>query len=119
MVRSFLEGSKSKEGEPNACVNFLVGAGSKAVASVTTYPLVVSKVHLYTQHPGEESNEHGLLEAVQEILSEEGVRGLYKGLSSQIGSAMLKEAFLNMTRHEIYFLVHSSLTSSNSKVAMK
>ena len=48
VVRGYLEPDRTDESS-KALVDYIVGAGSKAVASTTTYPLVVCKIHLYVK----------------------------------------------------------------------
>lgn len=85
--------------------NFLIGASSKLIAATITYPLVVSKIFLYTR----EEKLKGLFETMKLIFNTEGMSGLYKGLETQLISAVFKEAFLNMFRKEISYFVSKIL----------
>ncbi|GBG26365.1 Mitochondrial substrate carrier family protein Q [Hondaea fermentalgiana] len=126
VVRHYVTPSGAKA---SASKNFWSGALSKAVASLTTYPYVVAKVQMFThekknkkhddkevqvgkggnvsgEDKGQDDEEHheeklttaGVL---GRIIREEGLAGIYKGCEMQVGTAILKEAILNMTRHQI------------------
>mmetsp|Transcript_22087 Transcript_22087/g.43468 ORF Transcript_22087/g.43468 Transcript_22087/m.43468 type:complete len:358 (+) Transcript_22087:151-1224(+) len=64
------------------------------------------------QHHHDETTVAGVL---GRIIKDEGVKGVYKGCEMQLGTAVLKEAILNMTRHQIEqfimgFFVSPSMT---------
>jgi len=85
--------------------DFWIGAGSKAIASTITYPLVVCKVHMQTQHLDESDADENVFMVGKRIVKNSGISGLYNGLETQLGTAILKEAILNMFRKEIYRII--------------
>jgi len=80
--------------------NFWTGAVSKAIASISTYPIVVAKVQLFTKEEenGENVTSFGVL---GRIIKERGILGIYRGTEIQVGTAVLKEAILNATKNPI------------------
>ena len=60
-------------------VYFLLGAFSKLVATLSTFPLLTVKTRMQL-----ETSNKPLTEVIQELLQNEGIGGLYKGLSSKI-----------------------------------
>lgn len=110
VVRSNLEhlaqtAGKNVSSKRNGGKDFLIGAVSKLIAATLTYPLVVSKIYMYTLSDKQE--KLGLIQVLTNIFEAEGFRGLYKGLQAQLVGAVLKEAFMNMYRKEIYTIVIS------------
>uniref|UniRef100_A0A7S3PSW3 Uncharacterized protein n=1 Tax=Aplanochytrium stocchinoi TaxID=215587 RepID=A0A7S3PSW3_9STRA len=90
---------------------FLLTA-SKAGATTIKYSLAVRKIHLYRKnmHMLRNNSDHTEItksrKAIQKskavhIVVQEGVFGLYRRLETHLGSAVLKEPFLNMSSHEI------------------
>lgn len=123
VVRTYMEPRKRVDAKSSAGEDFFIGAGSKAVATTITYPLVVAKIALYMKEHSSKSAElesegfFGLLKTMLEIIEQEGMLGWYKGLSSQLGSAVLKEAFTNMTRHEITRIIHRVFFALNKETS--
>ncbi|CAO3691774.1 unnamed protein product [Rhizopus stolonifer] len=83
-------------------VNFLVGALSKTLATVITYPYIMAKVRLQWK-PSKESKEKivpykGALDVLARVLKTEGVVGWYNGMSTQITKAVLSQALLFMMK---------------------
>ena len=96
-------------------LNFWAGAGSKAIASMITYPVVVAKVRMFT-----ESNKPaytGAICTLAQIVEEDGIPGLYKGSELQVSNAIIKEALLNMTRHPISLFFSGLLVGKESKIS--
>jgi hypothetical protein len=79
---------------------FVLGAASKATATVLTYPLVRAKV---LQKAGtREEDRSSLLGTLKRVHREEGVSGMYKGLDAQLVKTVLAGA-LTMTIKEKSF----------------
>jgi len=93
--------------QASASKNFWTGAGSKACASMSTYPYVVAKVQIFTydKSPGDDAahdhRELSVVGVITRILREEGPLGLYKGCELQVGTAVAKEALLNTARYPL------------------
>ncbi|KAI8363973.1 mitochondrial carrier domain-containing protein [Choanephora cucurbitarum] len=83
-------------------VNFLVGALSKTLATVITYPYIMAKVRLQWK-PSKEMKDKivaykGSVDVLTRVLKTEGFLGWYKGMSTQITKAVLSQALLFMMK---------------------
>lgn len=87
---------------------FLLGALSKLVATGLTYPCIVVKNRLQAGSKRYKS----LLYGVMTIAKEEGVEGLYKGISSKLLQSVLTAAILFASQKRIYELVKQALTAA-------
>ncbi|KAI9372773.1 mitochondrial carrier domain-containing protein [Aspergillus egyptiacus] len=88
---------------------FLLGALSKAMATIATQPLIVAKVGLQSRPPparkGKPFKSFG--EVMQFIIKNEGPLSLFKGIGPQILKGLLVQGLLMMTkeRMELIFIV--------------
>ncbi|KAJ5636820.1 uncharacterized protein N7484_010133 [Penicillium longicatenatum] len=88
---------------------FLLGAMSKALATIATQPLIVAKVGLQSRPPparkGKPFKTFG--EVMKYIVEKEGVLSLFKGIGPQITKGLLVQGLLMMTkeRMELAFIV--------------
>ncbi|KAJ5897251.1 hypothetical protein N7504_007539 [Penicillium tannophilum] len=88
---------------------FLLGAMSKALATIATQPLIVAKVGLQSRPPparkGKPFKTFG--EVMKYIVENEGVLSLFKGIGPQITKGLLVQGLLMMTkeRMELAFIV--------------
>ncbi|KAF7585806.1 ADP/ATP carrier protein [Aspergillus hancockii] len=88
---------------------FLLGALSKALATIATQPLIVAKVGLQSRPPpgrdGKPFKTFG--EVMRYIIKNEGARSLFKGIGPQITKGLLVQGLLMMTkeRMELIFIV--------------
>lgn len=88
----------------NLCADRLfvtvLGALSKALATVATQPLIVAKVGLQSNPPpsrkGKPFKSFG--EVMQFIIKNEGPLGLFKGIGPQILKGILVQGILMMTK---------------------
>ena len=79
---------------------FILGAVSKAAATVLTYPLVRAKV---LQKAGtREEDTKSLIGTLQRVHREEGVSGLYKGLDAQLVKTVLAGAALMTVKEKTF-----------------
>ncbi|KAI8987899.1 mitochondrial carrier domain-containing protein [Mycotypha africana] len=83
-------------------VNFLVGALSKTLATVVTYPYIMAKVRLQWR-PSREMKDKviaykGSFDVLARVLQTDGFFGWYKGMSTQITKAVLQQALLFMMK---------------------
>ena len=73
---------------------------SKALATITTQPLIVAKVGLQSKPPsirnGKSFNSFG--EVMKFIIQHEGMLGLFKGIGPQILKGLLVQGLLMMTK---------------------
>ncbi|KAG1169695.1 hypothetical protein G6F70_008192 [Rhizopus microsporus] len=80
---------------------FLLGAISKLCATAITYPYIVIKSRMQVSQQGEEKYE-SILDGFKKIIANEGVTGLYKGISSKIVQSVLTAAFLFMAKEVLF-----------------
>lgn len=73
---------------------------SKALATIATQPLIVAKVGLQSRPPparqGKPFRSFG--EVMKFIIENEGITGLFKGISPQILKGLLVQGILMMTK---------------------
>ncbi|KAL9601124.1 MAG: hypothetical protein Q9219_002723 [cf. Caloplaca sp. 3 TL-2023] len=89
--------------------SFLLGATSKALATMTTQPLIVAKVGLQSRPPPARQGKSfkSFIEVMSYIVEQEGPLALFKGIVPQITKGILVQGLLMMTkeRMEILFIV--------------
>ncbi|KAK7049544.1 hypothetical protein VNI00_005575 [Paramarasmius palmivorus] len=85
---------------------FILGAISKLVATLTTYPYIVVKSRLQAGHVKYKSSVDGL----KTIIKEEGFGGLYKGAGSKLTQSVLTAAFLFAAQRRIYEITKAAVT---------
>lgn len=89
--------------------SFLLGAASKALATVLTQPLIVAKVGLQSRPPPARLGKpfRTFMEVMSYIIEHEGPLALFKGLAPQITKGILVQGLLMMTkeRMEVLFIV--------------
>ncbi|KAI2626662.1 mitochondrial carrier [Hypoxylon sp. NC1633] len=85
---------------------FLLGAMSKALATITTQPLIVAKVGLQSKPPPQREGKpfKGFIEVMQFIVKHEGLLSLFKGIGPQIVKGFLVQGLLMMTKERMEFL---------------
>ncbi|CCA72855.1 related to ANT1-peroxisomal ATP carrier [Serendipita indica DSM 11827] len=89
---------------------FLVGALSKTLATIVTYPYIMAKVRVQAHGSKLESSEkgsttaapkyNGALDVLRKVYKSGGIIGWYQGMSAQILKAVLAQAFLFMTKEQ-------------------
>ncbi|KAH0352306.1 hypothetical protein KCU83_g3837, partial [Aureobasidium melanogenum] len=88
---------------------FLLGAMSKALATIATQPLIVAKVGLQSRPPPARMGKPfgSFLEVMKYIIDHEGPTGLFKGIGPQILKGLLVQGLLMMTkeRMELMFVL--------------
>ncbi|KAI8634814.1 mitochondrial carrier [Xylariaceae sp. FL1651] len=88
---------------------FLIGAMSKALATIMTQPLIVAKVGLQSKPPPQRQGKpfKGFIEVMQFIIKHEGLLSLFKGIGPQITKGLLVQGILMMTkeRMELIFVL--------------
>ncbi|KAI1769217.1 mitochondrial carrier [Hypoxylon sp. FL1150] len=85
---------------------FLLGAMSKALATIVTQPLIVAKVGLQSKPPPQRQGKpfKGFIEVMQFIVKHEGLTSLFKGIGPQIVKGFLVQGLLMMTKERMEFL---------------
>ncbi|KAJ7031292.1 mitochondrial carrier domain-containing protein [Mycena alexandri] len=102
-------------------LSFLIGALSKTLATVVTYPYIMAKVRIQTRtadteealvehvdlpvanHPHHKDSKlrhPGALDILAQVLQREGPAGWYRGMSAQITKAVLSQALLFMSKEQ-------------------
>ncbi|GAB7351340.1 hypothetical protein MBLNU459_g2029t1 [Dothideomycetes sp. NU459] len=85
---------------------FILGALSKALATIATQPLIVAKVGLQSRPPPARMGKpfKSFVEVMQYIVEHEGLLGLFKGIGPQILKGLLVQGFLMMTKERVELL---------------
>ncbi|CAK83725.1 unnamed protein product (macronuclear) [Paramecium tetraurelia] len=91
--------------ENQALVNFIGGAISKAISTILTYPyqLLRTKIHV------KKNSSKSYFSAVEKILKNEGIQGLFKGLTPKLCQSVLNSAFLLMFYEKIYEIIKQGI----------
>lgn len=78
----------------------VLGAMSKALATILTQPLIVAKVGLQSKPPPQRKGKafKGFVEVMQFIIEHEGASALFKGIGPQILKGLLVQGILMMTK---------------------
>lgn len=82
---------------------FVVGALSKAIATVLTFPFIRSKAILNTwvKIHGEDSTPPSLMQALMDIINQEGLAGLFVGIYPQLTKGVLNAALMLMLKEKV------------------
>jgi hypothetical protein len=78
----------------------VLGAISKALATIATQPLIVAKVGLQSKPPAARMGKpfKSFVEVMQFIVENEGLLSLFKGIGPQILKGLLVQGILMMTK---------------------
>lgn len=78
----------------------VLGAMSKALATIVTQPLIVAKVGLQSRPPSARNGKpfKNFLEVMSYIVEHEGPMALFKGIAPQITKGILVQGLLMMTK---------------------
>lgn len=81
----------------------VLGALSKALATIATQPLIVAKVGLQSRPPPARNGRpfKSFIEVMRYIIEHEGILGLYKGVAPQILKGLLVQGILMMTKERV------------------
>lgn len=118
-VKSLILLAKTKAGSNDKLTPgqaFIVGALSKTLATVVTYPYIFAKVRIQarstdvapdngslptlTGYHHARSKHPGAIAILSKVLQKEGVTGWYQGMSAQITKAVLSQALLFMSKEQ-------------------
>ena len=80
----------SADGKMTPGKSFLVGALSKTLATVVTFPYILSKIRLQAKN----TQYKGAIDCLSQIAREKGIAGWYQGMQAQITKAVLAQALL-------------------------
>lgn len=91
---------------------FVLGAISKMVATVATYPLQLAQVLLRLQQSKKDSGHdknteeyNGMIDCLQQQYSQGGIRGLFQGMNAKLISTVLTAAFTFLSYEQTLLLV--------------
>ncbi|KAL9131135.1 MAG: hypothetical protein Q9175_006843 [Cornicularia normoerica] len=86
--------------------SFVLGAASKALATIATQPLIVAKVGLQSQPPPAREGKRfkTFVEVMSYIIEHEGLLALFKGIAPQITKGILVQGVLMMTKERLQIL---------------
>jgi hypothetical protein len=84
----------------------VLGALSKAMATIVSQPLIVSKVMLQSKPKLGEPRHTSFVDALVYLAKHEGVHGLFKGIGPQISKGILVQGLLFMFKdRRLYFIL--------------
>ena len=92
--------------------SFVLGAFSKIVATVVTYPYILAKTRLQSKAAGGGVVYKGTIDVIARTLKYEGVTGLFTGIQAQLLKSVLGAALVRMGRTQtMRGRVHAELCS--------
>lgn len=110
LLRTQLTRESGKESSPEALSAFsafMLGALSKCIATILTYPAIRCKIVIQAAESGQEKNEDKYNDkktvsgALNTIWKREGLLGFFKGLQAQILKTVLSSALLLMIKEKV------------------
>ncbi|KAF8802485.1 adenine nucleotide transporter [Phlegmacium glaucopus] len=116
-------------------LSFLVGALSKTLATIVTYPYIMAKVRIQARSADAEdlanspsrhqrSKHVGALDILARIWKRQGLVGWYQGMQAQITKAVLSQALLFMSKEQFehwalaIMIFAARLSVKNSRVSV-
>ncbi|KAH8831624.1 mitochondrial carrier [Flagelloscypha sp. PMI_526] len=104
-IKSLMLLAKEKAGASQKLTSgqiFLVGALSKTMATVVTYPYIMAKVRIQARSSDQGANgeDPGAVEILTKVLRNEGLVGWYQGMQAQITKAVLSQALLFWSKEQ-------------------
>ncbi|PWN18463.1 mitochondrial carrier [Microstroma glucosiphilum] len=89
--------------------SFLVGALSKTLATVVTFPYILSKIRLQAKN----TPYKGAIDVLRKIAAEKGITGWYQGMQAQIIKAVITQAVLFVARDYFTGVVRAMMNRRN------
>ncbi|KAI9028484.1 mitochondrial carrier domain-containing protein [Hyaloraphidium curvatum] len=110
MKSLLLEARPRKGNSLSPLESFMLGALSKTMATVVTYPYIMAKVKLQWKPPKELANDpmyqyKGALDVLAKVYKQDGISGWYRGMDKQITKGVLSQAILFTTKDQYTFAV--------------
>jgi hypothetical protein len=117
-LKSLLLLASSANGKLTPGTSFLIGAFSKTLATIVTYPYIMAKVRIQARSTDKDTSESedlpggqigntkpkakqsGALSLLLRVLRKEGFVGWYQGMSAQIIKAVLSQALLFVSKEQ-------------------
>lgn len=101
---------------------FLLGVLSKALATVVTQPLIVTKAILQKSANGKHKAKQSFQKVLYRLWSEQGIKGMWRGVLPQITKGVLVQGLLFMCRDQIemlFILLVQLFKAKRSRLAAK
>lgn len=89
---------------------FLIGALGKVIATSITYPYITLKSRLQLKQKEGSSTNSSLIGGLLQIIKNEGVGGLYGGISTKVTQSAITSAFLFLFKEQLYAIAVVILT---------
>lgn len=102
--------------------SLVLGAMSKALATLITQPLIVAKVGLQSRPPPDRQGKafKSFIEVMSYIIENEGLLALFKGIAPQITKGILVQGLLMMTKEryvpQLIYLLNTGLSFSRMEI---
>ncbi|SNX82643.1 related to ANT1 - peroxisomal ATP carrier [Melanopsichium pennsylvanicum] len=104
----------SVDGKMTPGKSFLVGALSKTLATVVTFPYILSKIRLQAKN----TQYKGAIDCLKQIYSQKGLSGWYQGMQAQITKAVLAQALLFYFRDYFQVWTRQILKVGNKSISV-
>lgn len=117
-VRIVFEKFAETRGSPiNSFEFFCMGAISKAIATVLTYPIQIAQAQLRNDKKAKDGKfkYNGTLDCLVKIYADAGFDGWFRGLGAKMWQTVLTAAFQFMTFEKIRVIVFKALTGKELK----
>ncbi|KAK0538223.1 hypothetical protein OC835_001488 [Tilletia horrida] len=105
----------SADGKMSPGKSFLVGALSKTLATIVTFPYILSKIRLQARSTPYSS----AFEVLGDILRKRGIVGWYQGMQAQIIKAVLSQALLFYFRDYFELWTRQLMRTGKQTIAVK
>ena len=106
-IKAFLLLGMAKSSGLGYWQSFWLGAFSKAVATVSTFPVQRAKMIVQCSRDGGTPQPMG--DMLTEIMQEEGISGLFKGLKPALYKGVLQSAFMLMVKEQIQIVTRQAI----------
>lgn len=117
-VRIVFQKIAEKRGTPiNSFEFFCMGAVSKAIATVLTYPVQIAQSQLRNDKKSKDGKfkYNGTMDCLAKIYTDAGFAGWFRGIGAKLWQTVLTAAFQFMTFEKIRVLVFKALTGKELK----
>lgn len=95
--------------------SFVVGAMSKSLATIVTFPMILAKVLQMAQKSTDETQITSAPAMLVHIAKTQGIRGWYQGMQAQITKAVITQALLFYARDYLEVWTRALLKVSGAK----
>ena len=112
-IRQIFEKISTQRGTPISSLEFFcMGALSKAVATVFTYPIQIVQSQLRNDRKNSNGNNKydGTMDCLTKIYKVGGMKGLFRGITAKLWQTVLTAAFQFMTYEKLRGVVYVGMT---------